>query len=179
MPPFAVCKGSPWIADFRFRKKDLLTSRPRRCCRECKGRGRRHTGWNDSGRCTELPVSRSSIGVAWTHFFREFVTKVRTSWFSSSSSIVPRYPSLLSAKRGDANSLRHSIWPKCVRSPSVKRYSNLATLFLLAIHHESSPLCLRELPRAPYVGISALFSKARPDGRTFFLYDGPLICNSL
>ena len=65
------------------------------------------------------------------HFFKEFVTRVRTSWFSSSSSIVPKYPNLLSAKRGDANSLRHSIWPKCVLSPSVNRYSSLATLFLL------------------------------------------------
>lgn len=107
------------------------------------------------------------------------MTKVRTSWFSSSSSIVPRYPSLLSAKRGDANNLRHSIWPKCVRSPSVKRYSSLATLFLLAIHHEPHPLCLYQPFGAPYVGISALFPEARPDGRTLFLYDGSLICNSL
>jgi len=104
---------------------------------------------------------------------------VRTSWFSSSSSIVPRYPSLLSAKRGDANSLRHSIWPKCVRSPSVKRYNNLATLFLLATHRKPNPLYLQKPSSAPYVGISALFSEAGPDGGALFLYDGPLICNCL
>lgn len=66
-----------------------------------------------------------------TYFLSELVTSVRTSWFSSSSSMVPRYPRRLSAKRGEASSFRHSIWPKWVRSPRVKRYSNLATLFLL------------------------------------------------
>lgn len=44
-----------------------------------------------------------------THFFSELVTNVRTSWFSSRRSMVPRYPSLLSEKRGEATSLRHSI----------------------------------------------------------------------
>jgi len=65
------------------------------------------------------------------YFLVEFVTKVRTSWFSSSSNMVPRYPRRLSANRGEASSFRHSICPKCVLSPSVKRYSSLATLFLL------------------------------------------------
>jgi hypothetical protein len=45
--------------------------------------------------------------------------------------MVPKYPNLLSANRGDARSFRHSIWPKCVRSPRVKRYSSFATLFRL------------------------------------------------
>lgn len=65
------------------------------------------------------------------HFLREFVTSVKTSWFSSNSNMVPRYPNRLSANLGEASSLRHSIWPKCVRSPSVKRYRSFATLFLL------------------------------------------------
>ncbi len=66
-----------------------------------------------------------------THFFKELVTNVSTSWFSSSNNIVPRYPNRLSANRGDARSLRHSICPKCVLSPSVKRYKSFATLFRL------------------------------------------------
>lgn len=78
------------------------------------------------------------------YFCNELVTSVRTSWFSSNSSIVPRYPNLLSAKRGDANSLRHSICPKCVRSPSVKRYSSFATLFRRTLE---SPLSSRKLAR--------------------------------
>jgi hypothetical protein len=66
-----------------------------------------------------------------THFFKELVTNVSTSWFSSSNNIVPRYPNRLSANRGDARSLRHSICPKCVLSPRVKRYKSFATLFRL------------------------------------------------
>lgn len=45
--------------------------------------------------------------------------------------MVPRYPNLLSANLGDASSFKHSICPKCVRSPRVNRYSSLATLFRL------------------------------------------------
>jgi hypothetical protein len=58
--------------------------------------------------------------------------------------MVPRYPNLLSAKRGEARSLRHSIWPKCVRSPRVKRYSSFATLFRRTLE---SPLSSRKLAR--------------------------------
>jgi len=43
------------------------------------------------------------------HFFKELVTRVSTSWFSSNSNIVPKYPRRLSAKRGEARSFRHSI----------------------------------------------------------------------
>lgn len=76
------------------------------------------------------------------NFFKEFVTNVRTSWFSSSSNIVPRYPKRLSANRGEASSLRHSIWPKWVRSPSVKRYNSLATLFRLYVCEHHSPIAI-------------------------------------
>jgi hypothetical protein len=55
------------------------------------------------------------------YFCNELVTSVNTSWFSSSNNIVPRYPNRLSANRGEANSFKHSIWPKCVRSPSVNK----------------------------------------------------------
>jgi len=83
--------------------------------------------------------------VGSSYFFSELVTRVKTSWFSSSSSIVPRYPSRLSAKRGEANSFRHSIWPKCVLSPSVKRYSSFATLFLRTFESWLSSLKLARM----------------------------------
>jgi hypothetical protein len=73
-----------------------------------------------------------------SNFFNEFVTKVRTSWFSSSSNMVPKYPNRLSANRGEASSFKHSICPKCVRSPNVKRYSSLATLFRLWFYEYGS-----------------------------------------
>jgi hypothetical protein len=103
-----------------------------------------------------------------TYFFKEFVTKVRTSWFSSSSSIVPKYPNRLSANRGDARSLRHSIWPKCVLSPSVKRYKSFATLFRLRKECQLMPHCL-EYCGLPDVGVSALLPKACSNRSTFFL----------
>ena len=78
------------------------------------------------------------------YFCNELVTRVSTSWFSSNSSIVPRYPNRLSAKRGEARSLRHSICPKCVRSPRVKRYSSFATLLRRTLE---SPLSSRKLAR--------------------------------
>ena len=78
------------------------------------------------------------------YFCNELVTSVRTSWFSSNNSMVPRYPNLLSAKRGDARSFRHSICPKCVRSPNVNRYSSFATLFRRTLE---SPLSSRKLAR--------------------------------
>ena len=70
-----------------------------------------------------------------TYFFNELVTSVSTSWFSSRSKLVARWPRRLSAKRGDASSFRHSIWPKCVRSPRVNRYRSLATLLRLWMCH--------------------------------------------
>lgn len=84
------------------------------------------------------------------YFFSELVTRVNTSWFSSRSRLVARCPNRLSAKRGDANSLMHSICPKCVRSPSVKRYSSFATLLRLAkdlVSYACSPLlCMTAIP---------------------------------
>ena len=59
------------------------------------------------------------------------MTRVRTSWFSSRRSIVPRYPNRLSANRGDARSLTHSICPKCVRSPRVNRYLRVSLFYFL------------------------------------------------
>lgn len=72
-------------------------------------------------------------GTSSAYFCSEFVTSVRTSWFSSSNRLVARWPNRLSAKRGEASSFRHSIWPKCVLSPRVKRYSSLATLLRLEV----------------------------------------------
>lgn len=51
---------------------------------------------------------------------------------------MARWPIRLSANRGEANSLRHSIWPKWVRSPSVKRYKSLATLLRLGTRKRES-----------------------------------------
>lgn len=58
------------------------------------------------------PIQKLDRTVENTYFLSELVTSVNTSWFSSSKSIIPRYPSLLSANLGLATSLRHSIWPK-------------------------------------------------------------------
>lgn len=44
---------------------------------------------------------------------------------------MPKYPNLLSENLGEARSLRHSICPKCVRSPKVNKYNSFATLFRL------------------------------------------------
>ena len=100
------------------------------------------------------------------YFCNEFVTRVNTSWFSSNSSIVPRYPNLLSANRGEARSLRHSIWPKCVRSPRVKRYSSFATLFRRTLE---SPLSSRKLARMAALSFwtTALSSAMVFEARTF------------
>jgi hypothetical protein len=91
--------------------------------------------------------------------------------------MVPKYPRRLSAKRGDASSFRHSIWPKCVLSPSVKRYRSLATLFLLLE-------CEYRLPAAghfntPHIGVVALFPKAGPNGGALLLHHRSLIGNRL
>jgi len=85
----------------------------------CRGPNRPRTCWRDSYRC-EAGVRHASLqDIKNTHFLREFVTRVRTSWLSSSNSMIPRYPNLLSANLGLATSLRHSIWPKCASDPSI------------------------------------------------------------
>lgn len=84
----------------------------------------------------QAPLAEMSIRARIsTYFFNELVTSVSTSWFSSRSKLVARCPRRLSAKRGDASSFRHSIWPKCVRSPRVNRYRSLATLLRLRMCH--------------------------------------------
>ena len=108
--------------------------------------GQRHIDSSASDHCglvsNWLRKAEGQEGISY--FCKELVTSVNTSWFSSSSNIVPKYPSLLSAKRGDASSFRHSICPKCVRSPSVKRYRSFATLFRRTFE---SPLSSRKLAR--------------------------------
>src|SRR6202035_5766725 len=85
------------------------------CCRAYRVPDRRYSGWSVVGHCCQK--------VVYGHYFcKELVTRVRTSWFSSRRSIVPRYPRRLSANRGEASNLTHSIWPKWVLSPRVKRY---------------------------------------------------------
>jgi len=115
---------------------------------------------------------------SFTHFFKELVTNVSTSWFSSSNNIVPRYPNRLSANRGDARSLRHSICPKCVRSPSVKRYNSFATLLRLHDGLSAGNQLLISVD-LPDVRVSALFSEACPNSSTLFLHNSPLIGNGL
>ena len=88
--------------------------------------GRRISRPQHRGTCTE------------THFFKELVTSVRTSWLSSSKSMIPRYPRRLSVKRGLATSFRHSIWPKWAGEPSMCMYRSFATLLCRA--YESSSL---------------------------------------
>ena len=79
--------------------------------------------------------------------------------------MVPKYPNLLSANRGDASSFRHSICPKCVRSPSVKRYRSFATLFRRTFE---SPLSSRKLARMAALSFctTALSSAMVFDART-------------
>jgi hypothetical protein len=104
------------------------------------------------------------------------VTSVRTSWFSSRSSMVPKYPNRLSANFGDASSFKHSICPKCVLSPRVKRYKSLATLLRLRCPVR---ICcfVHSQEFIPDVGIVALFSEACSNRSTFFLDDCSLVCN--
>jgi hypothetical protein len=110
-----------------------------------------------------------------SYFLVELVTKVKTSWFSSSSNMVPRYPKRLSAKRGEASNFRHSICPKCVLSPNVKRYNSLATLFLL-LECECMSFLSRGL-NTPHVGIVALFPKAGANSSALLLHHSSLVGN--
>jgi hypothetical protein len=65
--------------------------------------------WFKSLRVSANPDPVFSSFALDSHFFNEFVTNVSTSWFSSNSNIVPKYPKRLSANRGEASSFRHSI----------------------------------------------------------------------
>jgi hypothetical protein len=56
-----------------------------------------------------------------------FVTKVRTSVFSSSNKANAKYPIRFSAKDDDASKFMHSMYPKCVGYPNSQIYSSLAT----------------------------------------------------
>jgi len=91
---------------------NLGTSPLKRYLRMCKVPNRPRTCWRDSYRCGACERRTSFQDIGNTHFLREFVTRVRTSWLSSSSSMIPKYPNRLSANLGLATSLRHSIWPK-------------------------------------------------------------------
>lgn len=94
--------------------------------------------------------------------------------------MVPRYPNRLSANRGEASSLRHSICPKCVRSPNVKRYNSLATLFRLWVYeyvfcdiHYGGCACI------PHIGIVAFLPETGSYSSALFLYDSSLVGNCL
>lgn len=91
---------------------NLGTSPLRQYLRTCKAPNRPRTCWRDSYRCGAGERHSSFRDIGNTHFLREFVTRVRTSWLSSNSSMIPKYPNRLSANLGLATSLRHSIWPK-------------------------------------------------------------------
>ena len=106
--PSCECMCYSTQAASRSRWPNHATSLLKQYWRMCIMQGRQHTCWSGSCRCKDSLNDTMTLN-AKTYFFNELVTNVNTSWLSSSNSIIPRYPSRLSAKRGLATSLRHSI----------------------------------------------------------------------
>lgn len=120
------------------------------------------------------------------YFLSELVTRVSTSWFSSRSKLVARCPRRLSANRGEARSFKHSICPKWVRSPKVKRYRSFATLFRLqSVVSQDVPCSSYSYPsrrrgrHAPNVVVVAILSEAGTNRSALLLDDGSLVGNGL
>lgn len=117
--PSSVCMCCCYRAIFQSRCTGLATSPQRKCWRRCRAQGPPRTCWSDSYRYVTSSTIIDNKRISTAHFFSELVTSINTSWFSSSSNMMPKYPSRLSLNLGLATSLRHSIWPKCAGYPSM------------------------------------------------------------
>lgn len=79
--------------------RDLGPFPRRRCWRKCREREKQWKRRNDSyhyWRINVISKSQGAIMEKRLYFLRELVTSVNTSWFSSSNSIIPKYPNRLS-----------------------------------------------------------------------------------